>query len=256
MKATLSCANGIQGEGKLDHLSPRGRIKGSVLLFAVNPARVRIDVVSPFGSLLYTLTSNGRTFEMLDVTQKRFLYGPATACNLARLTQVPVPGHVLVSLLRGEAPLLVHGPEQSSLQWDSGGFYRLRLQGKYEATQEIHLQPYDQDFDKPWGEQRIRVTRVTTSQSGAILYDAELGDHEIAHTAPPREDPDGLADPIPPSGPACDVELPRTIRIRMPRSEDDVVFSYGTAAFNPPIPDGAFSQPEPGGVSKQYVDCP
>lgn len=255
MRRTQSCANGVQGEGKLDHFSAKGRIRGEVLLFAVNPARVRLDIVSPFGAMLYTLTSNGRTFEMLDVKEKRFLHGPASACNLARLTQVPVEGHVLVSLLRGEAPVLVHQPQDASIEWDGGGFYRVEVASKHDAQQEIHLAVHEEDFAKPWSEQRVRVTAVTTSQRGVVLYDAELSEHELAHTAPPREDPDGLDDDIPPSGGPCDAEIPRKIRILVPHTDDDVIFEYQKVHFNPPLPDGAFSQPEPGGVRRQYVDC-
>jgi outer membrane lipoprotein-sorting protein len=255
MKRTYQCANGVQGEGKLDHFSRQGRVRGDVYVFAVNPARVRFDVVSPFGAMLYTLTSNGETFRMLDVKDKRFLHGPASACNLARLTQVPVPGHVLVSLLRGEAPLLVHRPEQATLVWDGGGFYRVAIESTREARQELHLAIHDEDFLKPWTEQRLRLTSLITEQRGTVLYRADLTDHELAHTAPPREDPDGIDDPIPPSGGPCDVEVPRTIRIVVPHGDDDVVFSYQKVSFNPPIPEGAFSQPVPGGVREQYVDC-
>jgi hypothetical protein len=226
-----------------------------VLIFAINPARVRFDVVSPFGAMLYTLTSNGTDFQMLDFTQKRFLYGPATACNLARLTQVPVPGHVLVSLLRGEAPLLLHRPEQASIEWDGGGFYRVSIESTRQATEEVHLEIYDEDFEKPWAEQRLRVTAVSTRQQGIELYDAELGNHEPAHTAPPREDPEGIDDTIPPSGGACDVELPHKIRIRVPHSDDDVVFEYKNVSLNPPIPDGAFSQSPPQGTRSERVEC-
>ena len=255
MKGTLACANGVQGEGRLDHVSPHGRVRGSVLIFAINPARVRFDVVSPFGAMLYTLTSNGTDFQMLDFQQKRFLYGPATACNLARLTQVPVPGHVLVSLLRGEAPLLLHRPEQASIAWDAGGFYRVHIESSRQASQEVRLEIYDQDFEKPWSEQRVRVTAVSTMQQRAVLYDAALDNHELGHTAPPREDPDGVEDTIPPSGPVCDVELPRKIRIRVPHSDDDVVFEYKNVALNPPIPEGAFSQASTAGARPERVDC-
>ncbi len=255
MKETYRCANGVQGEGKIDHFSPQGRIRGEVYVFAVNPARCRFDVVSPFGQMLYTLTSNGREFRMLDVKEKKFFYGPASPCNLARLTQVPVEGHVLVSLLRGEAPVLIHRPEDASLAWDSDGFYLVEVASKNDARQKIHLELYDDDFLKPWKEQRLRVTSVVTSQRGVVLYDAEMSRHKMAHTAPPREDEDGLDDPIPPSGGPCDVQIPRSIRIRVPHNNDDVIFQYKKVEFNPPLPAGAFSQPIPGGVQQQRVDC-
>ncbi len=103
MKATYACANGVQGEAKIDNFSPKGRVRGDMYLTAVVPARVRFDVVS-FGTTLYTLTSDGDKFHMLDVKEKQFLYGPASACNLARLTQVPIPGAALVSLPAARRP--------------------------------------------------------------------------------------------------------------------------------------------------------
>src|SRR5262245_20000676 len=91
MHAGYPCANGVQGDAKIDHRSPKqDRIRGEVYIFAINPDLVRFDVVSPLGANLATLTSDGRTFQMLDVKNKQFLTGPAKACNLSRLTQVPI----------------------------------------------------------------------------------------------------------------------------------------------------------------------
>ncbi|MFP6686328.1 MAG: hypothetical protein VB934_16535, partial [Polyangiaceae bacterium] len=163
MKASHACANGVQAEGKIDHFSEQGRIRAEVLLFAVNSARLRFDVVSPFGAMLFTLTSNGKTFRMLDLKEKRFLYGPANGCNLARLTQVPLEGHVLVSLLRGEAPLLVHEPSAATIKWVDGG-YRVVIPSQHEASQTLQLEVYEADFDKPWSEQRLRVVSLRTEQ--------------------------------------------------------------------------------------------
>lgn len=255
MKATYACVNGVQGTAKIDHFSKRGRIRGDVYIMAVNPARVRFDVVSPFGATLYTLTSNGTDFQMLDVKEKQFLYGPATACNLSRLTQVPIPGHALVSLLRGEAPVLAHRPEGGSISWDNDGFYRVLLKGTRDASEEIHIGVHPDDFGKPWGEQRVRVLDVRVGQRGIDLYHAELRNHEAAKTAGPRVDPEGIDDPVPPIGGACSAEVPRSIRMRVPHTEDDVIFQYKEAKWNPPVISGAFRQPVPGGVVQQFSDC-
>jgi hypothetical protein len=255
MKASYACVNGVQGEAKIDHFSPKGRVRGDVLLTAVNPDRVRFDVVS-FGTTLYTLTSDGDRFQMLDVKEKAFLYGPSSPCNLARLTQVPVPGQALVSLLRGEAPILVHQPAGASIAWDpSGGFFKLGITSTREASEEIHLEVRPEDVDKPWQQQRVRVTHVRVAQRDVDLYDAELKNHEAAKTAPARVDPDGLEPDIQPSGPPCDAELPRSIRMRVPNTEEDVVFQYKEAKWNPPIVPGAFEQKPPGGVRTMFVTC-
>ena len=63
-----------------------------------------------------------KQFALADLRDKRFYVGPAAACNIARLTSVPVPGHVLVDLLRGEAPVLKHDAPADD---DGLGFARL-----------------------------------------------------------------------------------------------------------------------------------
>jgi hypothetical protein len=254
MKETNACVNGVQGDSKIDHFSPQGRVRGEVFLLAVNPDRVRFDVVA-FGTPVYTLTSDGKRFEMLDVKEKQFLYGPASPCNLARLTQVPLPGHALVSLLRSEAPVLAHQPPQASIAWDAGGFYRILLQSTHEATEEIHLEVHPKDVDKPWQEQRVRVTQVRVAQRGIDLYAADLSRFESVHTAAARVDPDGIDEPVPPSGPKCDAELAWSIRMQVPHTGADVVFQYKTATWNPPLVDGAFRQKPSGGVSERFVTC-
>lgn len=255
MKATYACVNGVQGTAKIDHFSPRGRIRGDLYILAVNPDRVRFDVVSPFGPTLYTLTSDGTLFQMLDIGQKQLLHGPASACNLARLTQVPVPGHALVSLLRGEAPVLVHEPAGASIGWDGGGFYRVLLQSTRDASEEIHLEVRPEDWMKPWSEQRMRVKDVRVAQRGVDLYHVELSNHEAIRTAGPRVDPDGIDEPIPPSGGSCQAEIPRSIRMRVPNTEQDVIFQYKEAKWNPPLVSGAFTQVIPGGIVRRYVEC-
>ena len=43
--------------------------------------------------------------------------------------------------------------------------------------------------------------------------------------------------------------------MRVPNSEDDVIFQYKEAKWNPPLISGAFAQPIPGGVVRRRVDC-
>lgn len=254
MRATYACANGVQGEAKVDSFTPKGRIRGDLILTAVVPARVRFDVVS-FGTTLYTLASDGERFQMLDVKEKQLLHGPASPCNLARLTQVPIPGHALVALLRGEAPVVTHQPAGATITWDSDGFYRLVLSSVHEAREEIHLEVRPSDFDKPWAQQRVRITDVRVTQAGVDLYHAEMRNFDIPKTATDRVDPDGIDPNIPAIGPVCDAELPRSIRMQVPNTEQDVVFQYKEAKWNPPIIPGAFKLEPPAGVRSVYVTC-
>lgn len=255
MHATYATCNGIQANAKIDHFGERGRARGDVMLFAIRPARVRMDIVSTFGVALATLTADGARFALSDLREKRFFVGPASACNIARLTAVPVPGHVLVSLLHGEAPVLRHSPDSSTIAWDPHGYWVLFIPSTNAAREQIHLAPRPEDWSKPWQEQRMRVLDVRVEQQQYVLYHAELGDHAVAPTAGPREDPDGLAPPIPPSGPPCDAEAPRKIHLEVPDPEADVRLQYQQLTWNPPLPEGTFDQPVPPGMRVEYVNC-
>jgi hypothetical protein len=255
MHAMFDCSVGVQGTSKVDLVTQKGRVKGEVFLFAINPASVRFDVVSPFGATIFTLTADGKDFKLADLEQKTFFYGPADTCNLEKFTQVPVPPHALVALLRGEAPVLVHQPEDAMIAWDPDGFYSIVIRSKHEAVEELHLEVHSDDFDKEWKDQRVRLKYLKVSQGGVGLYEASLKSHEPAATAPPRVDEEGLEPDVPPSGPACAAELPRTIRFLVPETDDDVVFDYKEAKWNPPLIEGTFTQPVPGGMRRQYTSC-
>jgi hypothetical protein len=255
MRATLTCGNAVQANAKIDHFGEQGRVRGDLMLFAARPARIRMDVVSPFGVALATLTADGMRFSLADLRNKVFYVGPASACNIARLTTVPVPAHVLVDLLRGEAPVLRHVPATTTIAWDSGGYWVLGIPSSREAREEIHLAPRPEDWAKPWQSQRMRVLDVRVVQQGFVLYHAELGDHAPAPTAGPRVDPDHLEPPIPPSGPACDAEIPRKIHVEVPVPTADVRFQYQQLSWNPPLPDGVFEQPPSPGMRVEPVTC-
>jgi hypothetical protein len=256
MHATFSCGHAIQASAKIDHFDDRGRARGDVMLFAGRPARIRMDVVSPFGVALATLTSDGSRFALADLREKRFYVGAASACNLARLTGVPVPGHVMVDLLRGEAPVLIHTPVAATIAWSSAGYWVLAIPSTRDAREEIHIAPRPSDWAKPWEEQRMRVVDVRVVQQQYVLYHAELSDHEGTQTAGPRDDPDGLAPAVPPSGPICDAEIPRKIHVEVPDPTGaDVRFQYQELVWNPPLPEGTFDPPAALGMPIQEVNC-
>jgi len=257
MHETLSCSRGIQGEAELDYFGEEGRITAGVLYFAALPDQLRFDVVSPFGVTVSTLTSDGRDFALYDLQNKHFLYGPATACNVARFTKVPVPPFALAQMLHGEAPLLVHEPSAAEVEWDAGlfsGQYVVRIASKHGATEEIAMVPVPDDFDKPWQAQRVRVLDVRVEKQGVPLYIASLRGHRVVKTARGVKG-DAFSAPIEPSGPACSAEVPQSLRIEVPPSGQDIVFRNKEQWHNPPLAPGVFTQPCPAGMSCRYSSC-
>jgi hypothetical protein len=254
LRETGRCGVAVQANAKIDHFGKRGRVRGDLLMFAQAPANLRMDVVSPFGVTVATLTSDGSRFALGDLRDKRFYVGPASACNIARLTTVPMPGHVLVELLRGQAPVLKRVGEPT-IDWSGGGYYVVRVQGTRDAREEIHLAPQPDDFGKPWAEQRMRLLNIKVEQYGAVVYHAALSDHRPAATAPARVDPDGVEPPMPPSGPPCNAEIPRRIHVEVPDESADVLFRYDEVHWNPPIPPGSFTQQPPDSMPTVPVTC-
>jgi hypothetical protein len=209
----------------------------------------------PFNSIVSTLTTEDARFSLFDQREKRFYEGPATACNIARLTEVPIEAHALVSLLGGQAPLLVHRDADLTIEWSSKGRYLIRIPSTQGAIEELEVAPSPVDFQKPWAEQRLRVLDVKVAQQGIELYHATMEAHEWATTAPAQVDPDGVDPPIPPSGPPCVAEVPRKIHIDVKENGEDVLFRYEEVKLNPPLPPGAFTQPVPAGVERVRVEC-
>jgi hypothetical protein len=254
MHETYACSRGQRGEAKLDYFGSGGRVRGDLWYLTSLPDKVRLDVVSPFGATISSLTSDGQRFSLFDLRQKTFMQGAANACNLARFTNVPMPPHALVQLLRGEAPVLVHEPSAARIEW-KGGRYVVEIDSRHAARQTIELIPMEADWNRPYGEQRLLVTGVDVEQLDIPLYRVKLLDHALAKTAPPRVDPDGLDPPIPPSGPACSAPVPTRIQIEMPEADHDLRLRNQEVFHNPPLTPTAFTQEVPTGVRRVTSPC-
>ena len=256
MRATQDCGLGIQAGAKIDHFGKGGRVRGDLLFFALWPARLRMDIIGPMNvGVVATLTADDKKFALADLRDKRFLYGPASACNIARLTTVPMPGHVLVSILRGEAPVLKHDEKAATVEWSRGGYYVVKIPSTRQAGEEIHLAPHPSDVALPWQQQRLRVIEVEVRQQGIVLYHAEMSDHRSTAMAKAQVDADGIDPEVPVSGPLCRAELPRSIHVEVPAKDADVLFRFETVAWNPPLTDGLFTQAVPAGLPAERVIC-
>lgn len=255
MRESQSCVRAVHAEAKADHFGERGRFRGDVLLYVATPARVRMDVVSPFGIALATLASDGERFSLADLRDKHFLVGPAQPCNIGRLTGVVLPGHVLVDLMRGQAPVLKHDEAAATVRWSGDGYYVVRVPSTRGAVEEIHLAPRPEDFANPWEKQRFRVLDVEVWQAGYRLYHARLDEHRRWPMGEELVDPAGIDPPVPPSGPPCDAEVPRKIRVDMPDQNVDLLFRYDKATLNPPLQEGTFTQTMVPGLVRYPVSC-
>jgi hypothetical protein len=255
MRETHACSRGVEGEGVLDYLGDDARVRAKTLYVVSRPTRIRFDVLSPLGGVLSTLTSDGEAFSFFDSRQAVFLKGRADECNVEQALRVPVPPAALSQLLVGVAPILSHDPGDASLEW-SGGQYLIQIASRHAATESVRVVPRDEDWERPWSEQRVRVLDVEVSQQQLVLYRAELSQHQAAPSAEPRVDPDGLEPDIMPSGPVCHAEVPRHLRFVVPGAGRDIVFRQESVRHNPPLTAGVFRQEPPPGVRRVRSNCP
>jgi len=258
MHATFRACNAIKSQsGSFDDFSGSQRVRGELSIYAARPNRIRMDGFAPppVNSQIAILTSDGERFAYFDMREKRFLVGPASDCNVQRLTKVPVPAHVMVEILMGQAPVLKHDNAQASIAWAGQGYYVVRVPGTNESLEEIHLVPRPEDFQKPWGEQRLRVLDVSVVQQGTTLYHVAMDDH----ATPPMDKPilpQIPGDPsVPLSGPFCDAEVPYKIKVEIPLKSEDVQFRYKEIFWNPPIQSDTFVQQAPPGMRPEHVVC-
>ena len=262
MRATSSCGNAIQADAKLDYFaSETGRARLNVLFIAARPAKMRMDALAPLVGTVFTLSTDGQQFQVADLRHHQFIYGSANAQNIARVTHIPMPLHPLVTVLMGRAPVLKHdeaGLPPPTIAWDGSGYYVVRIPGNHRAVEEIHLAPATDDWNKPWGEQRMRVLDVSVTQENVVLYHVELDGHDTAPMSPPAPC-DAVCQATggsgtPPSGPQCTAELPRRLHVEIPPASTDVLFRYDKVVWNPPLEATTFVQQQQAGLTPVPLD--
>jgi hypothetical protein len=256
LDATYKDVTGISGSAKIDYLGEKGRVRGDVSVLASGPARLRFAITADVVGAAGEVATDGLKFQADDKGHGKYIIGPAKPCNIARITQVPLPLEELVPMLWGMRPHLDGPIKCDSIEW-TDGYYTLMTSAKADLSHELHVTPYPADFDKPWSQQRLRLLGVTTwAKDSTLVYRVTMKDHAATSTAKPITDPDGLNPDVAPSGPMLnDVELPRTIRVEVPSKNSDVIFKYSEAFVNPPLIDGAFNLILKEGVPVEQSEC-
>jgi hypothetical protein len=262
LDATYAQVSGIKGTAKIDYLGDKGRVRGDLLVLATAPASLRFGITANVIGGAGEVASDGIHFQAEDKANGKYLVGPAKPCNIARITQVPLPSDELVPMLWGMRPKIPGPIKCDSIEWDGDGFYKVMMSsadGKSMAH-ELRVAPTPDTWTKPYGEQKMRLLGVlgwsTDKGDADLVYRVTMKDHQLAHTAPPIVgDEPGLDEDVPPSGPQVDVDVPRSIKVEVPSKKSDVIFTYGDAAVNPPLPEGVFQLQLAPGVPVEQSEC-
>jgi hypothetical protein len=216
-------ARTLRATGRVDHFGKEHRVQGRAFVFLEPPRRLRIDIVSPFGSALSVLTVDGDDFSLADHRAGRYLRGPAEPCNIARLVQVPLPPEEAVRLLVGEVPII---PGNRTISWLGRGRYRVTIEdGPRRQTLDIDPDP----ASLPLRHSRLQDER------GAV-FDVRFDRWRRVGEA----------------------FVPHEIRLTMPREQADVLLRYddGGVEVNAKLPADAWRQDFPPGANVEHVTCP
>jgi hypothetical protein len=210
----------------MDHFDQEAgqRVKGEVFVLLSFPDRLHFHAVSPAGTPLATLTSNGDEFSLFDADKNRFLYGPADACNIGRLTGIQIDGPSIATILVGGMPLIQY--VSSNDTWDdSRGVEVVTLNGEDGTVETLSLAGPENDWT---------LTDATiTDPSGAVVLAVH---NEHFHTV---------------SG----IDLPGKTKVEEPSRQADVIIEWESQEVNPTLPDAAWTQEPPPGVRPQEVHC-
>jgi outer membrane lipoprotein-sorting protein len=214
----------LRGETKMDYMAPEGRTKVTVNLAVARPGKLRFEAENPItGHTEGTLVSDGQKFALLDVQHNRFLYGPALACNVARMTRISMPPDDVVLILLGSAPILPYERAEVGYSRDGGGREVLTL----------HL--------RDGGRERLEIARKTRDVVVAELLDrAGRSVWRLSH-----EDFHAVGS----------ARLPRKTKFVEPKGKADILIRYKDVEPNADIPDKVFTLAPPPGILARLVGC-
>jgi hypothetical protein len=129
----------IKGEARLAIDSPQG--KGAVGLFVavMHPALIHLEQLDFFGRPQSVLVTDGERFGLYDAQAGRYLRGPATSVNLARVLPVVMPPAELAGVLLGRAPRITADAREFRFDDALGQFVVTITRGRVKQT--LHVQP-------------------------------------------------------------------------------------------------------------------
>ena len=218
----------MRADAKVDYMAGKGeRVKLSMGLLVEAPDHLHMDAESAFVGSVASLTTDGQTFQFLDVRNNRFLAGEAAPCAIAQLIRLELRPATVVAVLVGGAPLL-DGATWTEVGWDEtrGGREVLTQKNAAGEVETIKLSSKDRLWDMVEAERR--------GPDGKVMWRVEHEEFELV---------DGQ-------------RLPRKTTITQPTRDADTRIRFRSRELNVPVPPGAFHLAPPPGLAVEGVGCP
>lgn len=127
----------LNGEAKLVVDAPQGKGAVDLFLAVAPPASLHLEQLDFFGRPQAVMITDGHAFGLLQ--DGRFLRGPATPQNLARLLPIVIPPEELAAVLLGRAPRIAHDALEMRFDDRAQRFVLTLRRGA--MTQTLEVQP-------------------------------------------------------------------------------------------------------------------
>lgn len=231
----------LRAEARVEQWGKKGRVRGTVLMMVERPDRVRFDAVTQFGPVL-TLTSDGDTFALTDLENRRFLTGPTCPANIERLIGIPLAGAEVVRLLFADVPDIAPG---TPVECTDEGRYRVVAKSSAGATSYEFVVPAA-DLGLAPDAQRSRLVRVVHRDAGGVLlWRATLSDYQSVSVRGAAAAPSAEAK----------FQMPFDVRIEHPSRHADTQLKFQKVDAGITLPADAFSQSAPPGMVAEQAPC-
>ncbi len=96
----------VQGLAKVKVKTLERTASGTQVIIAQRPGQLRAETLSPFGTTMLLLATDGQDLGVLVPSQNRYYFGKADADNVGRFTKIPVEPVNLVNTLLYNAPVM------------------------------------------------------------------------------------------------------------------------------------------------------
>jgi outer membrane lipoprotein-sorting protein len=165
LSAGLSENTVLRTKARLSVSSERGKHTTGILLFAKNPAYLRIEAISLLGMPELILTANGKELKIFEIKENKFYIAPAGQ-EISRFFPIHMDAEEMVSLMLG-MPLPVKGTTPVLTGHLEEKLYRIDFEADSEIIQRIWLDPA-----------RLLLMRVEKTERGVLLFSADLHEYK------------------------------------------------------------------------------
>lgn len=210
------------------------RVAATVLMLVDRAGKLRFEAEVSLKGTVAALTTDGSTFQLLDLDRNEFHQGPACPRNVARLVRIPLQAHEIAAILLGDAPL---GPGRRlvAADWD-GEFGAERLEFEIPTREGGHRRVRALLRKHKTGWSIVGVEGFTGSGSGRRgWWRVRYEDHEAV----------------------AGVLMPNRIRFAEPGAgfDEGVDIRVRDRRMNPEIPEADFRLTPPPNMFVDVLEC-